>query len=81
MDNQWKTETCGNCDFVPDGFHWVGGEKSTGLAGCIGKCRKNPPNWSTEDESGLPIMMYPEVLQGEQACSFWRENKNTKEIS
>ena len=36
MDNQWKCETCGTCDFV---VNWSSYEN------CIfeGQCRKNPP--------------------------------------
>lgn len=70
MDLQWMNETCGTCVFACGLQNkWDGGM----LAGTLGNCRKNPPNWHADDESGIPIMMYPEVMTTTEACSCWRQ--------
>ena len=59
MDNQWKTETCGTCNFVVE---W--------RIGSSGQCRKNPPTQPKPDAIGH----YPLVYKSNKACSCWREN-------
>jgi len=59
MDNQWKNETCGTCDFVVE---W---EEDT-----EGQCRKNPPLQINANVANH----YSYVHKTNPACSCWRGN-------
>lgn len=61
MDNQWKCETCGTCDFVTK---WS--KKS-------GRCRRLPPQvfalFSVD-------VNHPLVHRKNDACFLWRKKEN-----
>ena len=74
MDNQWKEEECGTCDFS----FWIerGEEVDEGDTICEearkGECRKNPPStqhmYTYRDR-------YPRIHKDTSACSCWREKQ------
>jgi hypothetical protein len=65
MDNEWKDETCGTCDFTANDWfiktYCVGGGKRGKLDMAL--CRKNPPSFEER---------YPIVYKDTLACSCWR---------
>lgn len=80
MDNQWKAEKCGTCDFTNNDWvvktHCRREEcKKTEIA----RCRKNPPVISTGVAgAGGVIERYPLVTKDTAACSCWRERQNNE---
>jgi len=63
MDNQWKEEICGTCNF-PEWFN-----ATLESEGCIrGVCRKHPPSATDNDL----INNYPGIIKNNKACSCWR---------
>jgi len=66
MDNEWKCQTCGTCDFRAENK----------------ECRKSPPHIQSKRklvsaETGCYAVeasyAYPMVKNGTPACSYWRE--------
>ena len=67
MDNQWKEEICGTCDFPT----WY--EETKDSEGRVrGICRKHPPN----SNDNAYVNSYPTVLKSNPACSCWRERND-----
>jgi len=78
MDNQWKDENCGTCDFAMD---WEMEKVTVGMTeegkifkfimeetGERGQCRKNPPIMNVNER-------YPSTRRWTKACSCWREKQ------
>jgi len=60
MDNQWKNESCGTCDFA---MEWKTGQSTS-------DCQRNPP---VQRSSIFIHFLYPVVEKHTPACSCWRE--------
>ena len=63
MDNQWKEEYCGNCNFAVEWYSSVPLGETEEVR--YGSCRKNPPS--------VADGQYPPVWVTHPACSQWRE--------
>jgi hypothetical protein len=68
MDNQWKCEVCGTCDFNVSGKCYK-----------LPPTLKKPSKISVEELGFYEIKAtygYPSVNSQNKACSYWRENNS-----
>jgi len=65
MDNQWKCEKCGTCNFVVEWMKDIG----------FGNCKYNPPTIPETKNNSQSVISYsyPTVAMDNPACSKWRE--------